>query len=444
MKLSGLFFAAIISAMLMHAASAGSGIYIAMKPDSEFCITETLGDHGTGEYDFTFSDPGFPDSPWVSIHSVKFYTGPDNPITVPICFSSKGRKVGDEATLLFSIHTPRKNMTMNYGICISGYEDVDYGIVDSTPCKEIASNMETWGFDILMPEKYASPTEDVEFSLLISSEFPMRINLEKVDGPKLSIEETEFVTPGEFSARLTTTAPVEEGTYDFTIAAVRENCDGSYCTKTVTGTLFVAGTDERSKFDIAVSPGNKNIVGIKPAKFYINVKNNEKTQKFNIKVETDSGLLSSFNELTQEVGKGVTGTFSFIVTPKARDSSVHKITVTIENEDGIKKFSDVTLTVDEAISNIDTGVENGLVTDDNGDEMKGSYNSGDSLEKWSFMEDDFEDDWPDDMPATPELPVNWIIIVIVAAVLVIAAVFYIRKKAVVSDGIDSEHFGDSY
>ncbi len=437
-----IFTLALFSLLALPSCAAGSNVYLALRPDTTFCITENLGGQGTGEYTITIDDPGFPDSPWVDTHSASFFTGPDNPVIVPICFDTLGRRRGSEATLVYTLKTPRKNITTNYGICVSNFEDYDTGIVKDNPCRAVVSDMEPFSFDIMLPERYVSVGEIAEFNLLLSSDFFMDITLEKESGPKMDIEETELKMPGEFVVKMSLTAPADEGEYPFTISAKRSGCDASYCEKSVSGTIYVTGTG-RSQFDASLQPMNKNVVGIKPVKYYITIKNYEQTQDFSIKVETDEGLICSFPEVPVKIGKGSTGTYNFLATPKSQDHEIHKITMTVENENGVKKVAEAMLTVDEAISNINTGAENDMISDSEADAMENEYASGADLEKWEFMEGD--DGGFVTPGGTEETPFSfmWMIVITAVVAAIGAAGFYIYKKSHVTQEISSPYYEET-
>jgi hypothetical protein len=376
----------------------------------------------------------------VYTHSVKFRTAPENPIIVPICFNTAGRSRGDSIILEYNFNSPQKNITKKFGICVSKYEDIEYSSVMGDPCEETVYYLDMFNFDLLLPDRYVSPGENVIFTLMVSSDLSMNIELDKVSGPRMEISETSLDMPGDYSIDVSITAPDDIGDHPFSIVAKDDSCDEAWCEKTVSGVLHVV--EERPNvFSVDISPDNKNVIGIESVKYFLGIKNDGPSQNFNVMVETDSGLESDLQTLTVAVGEGSLKTVTFRVIPKERDHKLHSVKVTVENEDGVKKTAEATLTVDEALSDSERAEENDMITDEEADEFEELYNESGGLEKLDLDRDEEEPDEPEEPEGDSSL--MWYMIIAAAAIIVVV-VFYIYKKSQVTQDTESQYFGQTY
>ena len=94
-------------------------------------------------------------------------------------FSTEDRRVGEEVMLRFNLDTPEEMLIFDYGICVSKHEDADVVESSDDPCKAASSHTDVFNMDLLESEIFSIPGERVRFTLLLSSEFDMRVLLDK-------------------------------------------------------------------------------------------------------------------------------------------------------------------------------------------------------------------------------------------------------------------------
>jgi hypothetical protein len=424
--------------MLIPAAAASQPItFLAMNPDTEYCISVIFGENGRGEYTLIVDDPDYPQRVWVDTHRASFTSGPSNPVIVPVCFSTENRRVGDEVVLHFTLETPEEDIRYDYGICVSRHEDVDVIVSGDDPCKASSSHTDVFNADLVESEKYAVPGERVTYTLLLSSEFDMSVLLDRETGPKMNISSTRVTMPGEHAVDIVIDSPQEPADYVFTIAARAAGCDDPSCLKRVSGILHVAREPGLKGFRVELSPKNKNVVGIQAATFYITVHNFEAVQDFRVNVELDPSLDTDFNPLEVRVGKDKSKQVDFTVIPGSAEHKLYIIRAEAEAADGMKKTAESFLTVEEPVSDAKRFAEKdpGLLPD--ADDYANQYRAGANLDDWQDIQDlgrTSEDDGeplPDGQPA----PLNWLFIA-AAVVAVASIIFFIYKRTVVARGTE--------
>jgi hypothetical protein len=433
-----LLVAALLLVGAVPAASAGDAIYIAINPDSRFCDTVVFGNQGKGEYTLDIEDPGYPERPWVNIHRASFDASPTNTVIIPLCFSTKGRKRGQEAVLNFNLETPEGNITFDYGICVSDFEDIDVGISGENPCRATSARTDIFSMDLLETSVYAKPGESVTVGLLVSSDMDLTVTLDKVSGPSISIGKTTVELPGQENIALEMTAPETKGTYDFTISGKVSGCDNPSCEKSVTGNLHV--TDEREGFTVRLSPETKNVIGTSSATYFLTIDNLGGTGKFKIVLETDSSIETDFKDMETTIAGGTKRALAIVVVPRAADNRVHKIKVSAENEKGVRNVAEASLTIDEALSDVKRMAENNPNYRNDADDYADVYDSG-GLEEWEDINDLIIRDDGISGPAVDETPgINWIIWVAAAGVIAAVGGYYIYRKTKVTNELSSDAY----
>ncbi|MBN2330821.1 MAG: hypothetical protein JXC85_03325 [Candidatus Aenigmarchaeota archaeon] len=425
----------IILLVFVPGVAARSTTFLSMNPDAEYCISVVFGDNGRGEYTLTIDDPDYPRSVWVDTHRASFTSGPSNPVIVPVCFTTKGRRVGEEAMLRMNLETPERLLTFDYGICVSEHEDADVVESSDDPCDASNSHTDVFNADLLESEKFAIPGERVTFTLLLSSEFDMRVLLDKESGPKMNITSTVVDMPAEQTVGIVIDSPLEPGDYPFTIAARAEDCDDPSCLKRLAGVLHVSQVSSLEGFRIELSPRNKNVAGIQAARFYITIHNFDAEQLFGVSLAMDQSLKTDFNSQDVRVSRDKSAQIEFTVIPGSSEHRLYIIRAEAEAEDGGKKSADSFLTVEEPVSDADRYVESDPKLKPDADGYAESYRASPSLEEWQEIQDLGSTSGEDDeQPAAAQPgPLNWILIA--AAVFAIAAIiFLIYKRTVVARG----------
>ena len=211
MKLHVSILAFVFLTVLVPTASAQQILYLSMKSGSEFCDTIIFGGYGNGEYTLDVDDPGYPNDPWVDIHRASFTAGPNNPVLVPVCFNTENRRRGDEAVIKMTLETPQTNITLNYGICVSDYEDADIVISTDDPCSVSGTHTDIYTMALLEEDIYAKPGETVYSEILISSDMDLSVSLDKESGPSMTMGSTTIELPGDERISMEIDAPGEPG-----------------------------------------------------------------------------------------------------------------------------------------------------------------------------------------------------------------------------------------
>ena len=430
---------AFLALSTVPAASAQQNLYLALNPDSTICDTITFGGYGKGEYTLEIDDPGYPDSPWVDIHRASFIAGPDNPVTVPLCFSTENRKNGDEAILRLRLETPEQNLSFDYGICVSEFEDADV-IVSSSPCAATEQHTDIFTMDMLQKELYAKAGGIAAADLVISSDMDISVSLEKESGPSMNIEMTTVHLPGEEMVHIDMDAPSEPGDYPFAITGSVNGCDSPSCTKRVEGTLHV--NEERTGFDINLAPKNRNIIGIRSATYYLTIENFEETGVFSVALDKGDGLDSDMDSMDITIAGGTKRVIGIVVIPVDTKKRLFTLRVTVQDESGKTKSETAMLTVDEAVSDAGRAAENGTLSNQSAADFGDKYESDATLDDWQDINSKIIDNTAqfNDMPESGTAFPPWLMAIAAAGIIAGVGAFYIYKKSKVTDDVDSDEY----
>ncbi len=429
----------VITAIAIPGTSAEQNVYVSLTPDSKYCDSVTFGGFGKGEYTLNVYDPGYPENPWVDMHRVSFTSGPANPVIIPVCFNTDGRRKGDNAVLTFNIDAPQSNITFNYGICVSEFEDMDMDITGYNPCESTSTHTDIFSMYLLENNIYANPGEKIETELLVSSDMDISVSLDKESGPKMVIGKTSVELPGQERISIEMDAPSSLGLYNFTITGKVDGCDSPSCTRTALGILHV--TDAQEGFSVHVSPESKNVIGIRPATFFLTIDNFEKTGTFKIGIETDNEIETDFTDREMVIAGGSKNTIPIVAVPKNKDHKLHVIKISAENEDGKKHAVGATLTVDEALSDINRAAENDPNVRNDADVYTDIYESGADIDDWEDINGRIlRDDVIDASPANAAPDMNLIILLAVAGIISGVGVFIVYKKTRVSSEMDNQQY----
>ncbi len=441
-KMLALLVALIVVGMTSQAADA-QNLYISLKPDSRFCTSVTFGGDGRGEYILTIDDPEYPDRPWADIHRASFNAGPGNPIIVPVCISTEGRKKGSEAVLKFNLDAPEDNITYTYGVCVSDYEDIDETSLEGSPCALTSVLTDVFSADLIEPERTVLPGEKVSFDLIVSSSLGMTVTLDRADGPKMVIGATSLTMPGEQMVKIDIEAPSDVGDYPFSIKASVVGCDKASCEKTVEGILHVAAEKLGEGFSVDLSPSNVDVIGVRSATYYLTVHNFESIRTFSISFEVPGSIQTDFEPMEISVGEGMTRRIAIVVVPKIKDMGLYYLRGIVQDSDGKKMIAEASLTVDEAASDAQRAAENNPKLKDEADDYVKEYEKDASLDDWEDFNDvivNYDDSGLGDVSGGDVPLFNWIMVIVIAVAVVAAVAFYIYKKGRVTEDAGPDRF----
>ena len=430
MKIIPLLFSIVfVSALFFSSVRAYSVSYIALNPESEYCVTENFGDDGSGEYRLSVEDPGFPKEPWADLHRAGFTASDSNPVVVPVCFSTHGRRIGQSVFLRFLVETPRRNTTHTYAICVSDEEGFNIADFSDHPCEAVSMNTDIFTLDLLEREIHAVPGETVTMTLLVSSDFETTVSLDRKSGPSMNIDETSVDLPGVRTIDIEIDAPTTPGDHEFTIAGEASDCDFSSCERTVTGVIHV-GTPAITGFRTELSPSTASTVGKQAAVFFLSIRNFAEARNFTVTAETDSMLETPFTTRSVSLAADRSTALRIPVTPLSEGSMLHTLKVTVEDGSGAKRTEEATLSVDELVSDASRMAEDDSSLSGDADNFEELYDEGASLSELDDIRVIRDDDTPEPSPAgSPQF--LWVAIIFVIVAVAVAA-YYIFSKTRVS------------
>ena len=357
--------------------------YISIKPGKELCTSVVFGQQGRGEYTIESQEPA--NGPWIDNHYTSFIAGPENVIQVPICFSARGRELGDNANIRVVLTSPSGGrQVLDYGICVSKFEDVD--VVEGgtgNPCQAMAMHTDIFSAALTQPEMYAEPGEAVLFTLLLDSSLPLTLDIAKGAGglniaaSKSAIEAGQ----GQQEVLLRLSAPSAPGDYNFSVVATAQGCTLSDCSRAVKGVLHVRTPQQQPQagFYAWLSPETKSIMGQQSTMYVLKFQNYDNGQDFTATVATDPGLETGFAPYTAFVAKGDSKSVTFTVRPSTADIRTYKLTGTVTAADGSERKAEAWLTVDEMVADaMNIGGQDAFIE-------RYNESGGASLEDWQDL-----------------------------------------------------------
>ncbi|MCD6496273.1 MAG: hypothetical protein J7K54_03310 [Candidatus Aenigmarchaeota archaeon] len=422
---------------LVHDTQAAT--YYSIQPAKEVCTSILFGQDGGGEYTLQASDPGEAEgNPWIDNHFTSFVAGPDNIVSVPVCFSAVSRALGDEGNIHITVSTPRGNISYDYGVCVAQYSDVDIteGAATGSPCDVMGGHTDLFSASFTQPEMYARPGESAVFNLILDSSTDMTVSIAKASGDvQMRASETYAqLGGGQQEIQVEVNAPSAAGDYPFSVSVNAEGCSIDDCSRTVDGILHVADASATPKagFFIWLSPKTKSITGQQSTQFVARVQNYGEGQEVTVMVTADEGLDTDFSPYTVFIEKGQSKSIPFNVRPSENAKASYKITAVAQGKDGTKRSAKSWLTVDEMVADADKLGQDDFI-------KKYNENGGASLEDWEELESltgnviDNSDIVFDEPPPGPGLWVYIIAAVIVAAIAIGGFIFYRKYQQTSSE-----------
>jgi len=441
-----LIFTALLVFMSLLFAGVQAATYFSVKPDKELCTTIVFGQHGRGEYTLTAKEP-VTGGGWIDNHFTSFVAGPDNIIVVPICFSAKGRKVGNQANIHVTVSTPSSgNLTYDYGICVSKYEDVDIveGEATGDACDRMGGHTDIFSAALAQPERYADPGEIVTYTLVLDSGLPLTLEIAKgTEAMRITASKTSVEAgAGQQQVPLQIAAPSTAGDYDFIVMVSVQGCNIADCQKAVRGVLHVRKVAEKPQagFYAWLTPETKSIIGQQSTMYVLKFQNYGDSQQLTASVSLEAGLESDFSPYSVYLSKGESKSITFTVRPTTTDRKTYKLSAVVTGDDGTKRSADAWLTVDEMVADASKLDQDGFIAE---------YDAGGgaSLEDWEELRSvtGAAPAGGGEIPIGPEPAPGpniflWAVIGIVVVVIVLMIII-IYKKTMVEGGASWEGLG---
>jgi hypothetical protein len=358
--------------------------YFSVKPGKELCTNIVFGQDGRGEYTLVAEESGI-GGDWIDNHFTSFIAGPDNIISVPICFSARGRSIGDQTNVHVTVSTPDYgNVTYDYGVCVSKYEDVDVfeGEASGDACDAMAGHTDIFSAALSQPEKYADPGDVVTYTLVLDSSLPLVLDIAKgtatmsITASKTSVE--AGARQQQVSMRVV--APNAPGDYDFIITISVEGCNIEDCQKSVRGVLHVRQVAEQPQagFYVWLTPETKSIMGQQTTMYILRFQNYGDGQELTASVTAEAGLETDFSPYSVFLAKGESRSVTFTARPTTEERKTYKMTAVVTGADGTKREAAAWLTIDEMVADASKLGQNDFISDY--DEEDGA-----SLQDWEEL-----------------------------------------------------------
>ncbi|MBN2330818.1 MAG: hypothetical protein JXC85_03310 [Candidatus Aenigmarchaeota archaeon] len=430
---------ALIISISMSAGNAAAATYFSMKPDNELCTTILFGQNGRGEYTLYAQEPPA-GGEWIDNHFTSFVAGPENLVVVPLCFSAKGRKLGDQANIHVTVDTPEGNVSYDYGICVGKYDDVDVldGSAGGNACDAMAGHTDIFSASFVQPDQYADPGEAVSFMLLLDSSLPLTLEIAKGTQEMSIVASKSSVAAGggQQEVELKVVAPGTVGDYDFIVVVSAQGCEISDCQRAVRGVLHVrqASDAPQSGFFAWLTPETKSIMGQQTTMYVLKFQNYGEGQELSASVALEYGLESDFSPYSVFLAKGESRSITFTVRPTTADINTYKLTAVVTGADGGKRSADAWLTVDEMVADADKLDQDGFIADY-------EASGGASLEDWEELRSvtgavpgsDGRTPGATTAPAETNY-VLWIVTAVVIVIIAVLILFIYKRMSVEGEG----------
>jgi hypothetical protein len=438
-KTSLAVFAAVFISLSLLQAGAQAATYFSVKPGNEVCSTIVFGQHGRGEYTLYAEEPAT-GGDWIDNHFTSFIAGPENIIVVPLCFSAMNRNLGDQANIHVTVDTPGGNVSYDYGVCVSRYEDVDVveGSASGNACDAMAGHTDIFSAALDQPEKYADPGESVSFTLVLDSSLPLTLEIAKGTAEMSIVASQSAVDAGggQQEVQLQVVAPSSAGDYDFIVVVSVKGCAIGDCQRSVRGVLHVRPAQQtpQAGFYAWLTPETKSIMGQQTTMYVLRFQNYGDGQQLSAAVALDEGLESDFSPYSAFLVKGESRSVTFTVRPTTADTKTYKLSAVVTGADGGKRSADAWLTVDEMVADASKLDQVDFIED---------YEAGGgaSLEDWEELRSvtgavpggDGRQPVTTTTPAGPNYLV-WVVTAVVIAVIAIIILFVYNRMRVSGEG----------
>jgi hypothetical protein len=382
----------------------------AINSGEEKCISVKFGEDGGGDYTLTLDDPGLPDEPWVDNHYTSYIASRSNIVSVPLCFSTIGRSLGDEVILKGTLNTPTGEIDLEYGVCVASVESTD--VITGSVSGSV---------------KFAAPGQDVTYTLRLDSMVPVTLRISQSSGDfTLGASESSVDVDGEpEEVTISVTAPSQTGNYPFSLMVSAEGCDIDDCRREVTGMLRVEEPEDQPQagFLVWLTPPTKSITRDKVVQFQVAVKNYGPGQEITLTVSVDDGLHTTFAPYSTFVEKGEGESLPATVRVTSEEGTSFDIRATAVGADGKSRSDTATLKVDEMVSDAEL-----LDLDFDEDDAETV-----TLDDWKDLKADVPspDDGPGDFEPSPTPSPDYTLYIIIVAVIAAVGItgFYIYRKS---------------
>ncbi len=431
----------VIFSLVLLSGVADAATYYAIPPNEEVCTSVKFGNDGRGEYTLTVDEPGSGDSAWADNHYTSYLANENNIVSVPICFSSIGRSIGDEAIIRATLITPTGKTDFEYGICVSSYGDIDItkGAVDENVCEAMGEYTDIFSASFTEPRKTAVPGADVSFDLVIDSHTEMALKITKSSGDLAISASAGEVALGEEPAEVSIgmKAPSAEGEHPFSVMVYADGCTIDDCRREVDGVLVVQDATEQPQagFMLWLTPESKSVVRDRTTQLSLLARNYGDGQEITFSIVVEDGLETGFVPYTKFIAKGGSEQVPVYLRVTAEDGERFGVTAIARGKDGTERSSKSWLIVDEmksdaALMGSDDFVDDYGDTDVTLDEWEGLKSSSSGASSSDFNPSGFES--PSQPAQLPDYLIYIVIIAVVAVVAIVGFMFY-KKSQVQSD-----------
>lgn len=443
-----------------HALRISDNMHFTILENGFQCVDVILPDdalvfeRGTFEYYLTMEPE--PIRTWGDLSEQIVRTDENNTVLIPICFSRFGLGPGNcSEPYTFSIDVPELEINRSFsgGVCISEYQDLDFGQGDSWEILTLDSDIFDIGFSDTVV--HSQPEQVVDFDLLIQSYAEIDLDLQVLSTLAVNPQQ-DSVSLGPSNPLATrsfsVTSPSQEGEYTLSIKGTIRDCDGLFCEKEAQASLMVSqDTPDLTGFSVSLFPSNLNVREYNPVECQFRIENHDSQENFTISISIPPEMATTFEPGTLVVPPGEDRTMAFTVTPSP-EKDFYVIRVNAESG-GITRYDVATLSVGEMLGDADMSLndfsnsepdtldqvnnaldefQNTYANTDYGQELNAFTDLQDTLNtaRQNRTTDNITNNINGQNGNTPEPQgINiWIIIGIVAVVVVLLIVYALKKS----------------
>ena len=370
---------------------------------------------------------------WCDLTEALVTTDFANQITVPLCLSAKGKKIGDSGQFSVTLTAPGKVKTYEYGVCVGDVADQDSGKGEACGIADV--QQDPFSISISPNPIYAPSNGDFTYEVKLYAQDDFDLEVESKTGKKwedVSLKEGTWQT----LSQKVNSPPANDV---LTVTAKIKDCKNlPSCKKTASADIILAQPQEG--FSISLNPPTLSVSKGDVVNYNLEITNYGDQKEYTVKAFLDQGLETDFQEQTFSIS--TSRTVSFKVTAK----NAGGLKVVVESA-GVAKSESASLTINELVTDIENSLDGGRLGDLETDavgwlERNKNKDIGDQIDSWDDLvggEAGSGDNGGGDDGDKPTKPVQGgsldLVYITIPIIVVIALLFYLfyRKRKTVDE-----------
>lgn len=279
-------------------------------------------------------------SPWTDMTYSKVVMQPGIMSKSPVCFRYSEKEEGDFSFYSITLSSRELDVSssINGGLCVSSYEDVDTGVdmdSDSDACSLLNTNADLIDLSFKEDVTPAIPGEIVTKTLYITSYANLEVKLSIATNLQNDFGEPVVTTsPSKpmASRKFKVKAPEREGEFDIIVNARAEGCSIQACNKQKKSVISVNGAGKQG-FSASVIPKNINLKEAGEVILRVVISNYGETEEFLIEPKSSPSAEITPESKTLTVEKDGEGTAVFKLSAGEEDLYRVEFKVSTENSE---------------------------------------------------------------------------------------------------------------